>query len=253
MHRARALTAIALVLVASPGCSRMRWKKSPPKRASAPLHVPATRPPAVAPLYSAPTSTATASAPPTPSTPATTFGPPPPPGPCTDRFGHALTTSFGRLDGTIVALVPPAPPRTARCKSDEHHLHLQLEVDTETYDVAVPLGDPAVEDMYFLETTALVPGGRWRGGWAPGQRLDYVGAFRVHAEDFRPLSRDELLQKLQMDLSVKRHVSVWATGYGPGGAHMVHRDRGQHDGTIALDPDSARSRFLLFRFARQRF
>lgn len=252
MHRARALTAIVLVLIAPSSC-RPRWKKSPPRRATYPVHAPVTRPPHVAPLYSAPTSTATAmpTATTAPSS-VTPIGPPPPPAPCTDRFGHALTTSFGRLDGTLVALVPP---RTPRCKSDEHHLHLQLqlEADGDAYDVAVPLGDPAAQDIYFLETTAPVPGGRWRAGWSPGASLDYVAAFKVHATDFRVLTRDELLLKLQTELTAKRRVSVWATGYGPGGAHMVHRDHGQHDGTIALDPDSTRSRFLLFRFARQRF
>jgi hypothetical protein len=186
------------------------------------------------------------------TTTATPFGPPPPPAPCTDRFGHALTTSFGRLDGWLVAFVPP---RAKRCKSDDRHVHLQLDVDGDAYDVAVPLGDPDAPDVWFKETTARMLGGPWRAGWSPGQTLDYVRTFAMHSNDFEMLPREMLLRKLEAELSSKRRVSIWATGYAPGRAHEVHRgaDNAQHDGTIALDPDSPRSRFLLFRFARQRF
>lgn len=253
MHCARAAAMLAMLALPTSSCGRVRWRKPSAHRTTSPVHAPYGRPPVspVLPLPSAtPSPTLTAAPTTATTTSAPPIGPPPPPAPCTDRFGHALTPAFGRLDGLLVALVPP---RTPRCKSDERHLHLQLEVDGEAYDVAVPLGDPATGDVLFKEVRAPVPGGPWRAGWSPGLSLDYVRTFSAHAADFVVLSRDDLLRQLQMELVTKRRVSVWGTGYGPGGVHEVHRSSAQHDGTIALDPDSPRSRFLLFRFARQRF
>src|SRR5438132_12017259 len=43
---------------------------------------------------------------------------------CTNGFGSALSTSFGRLDGYLVAIVPPGH---RGCNGDQTHLHLQVE------------------------------------------------------------------------------------------------------------------------------
>jgi hypothetical protein len=45
---------------------------------------------------------------------------------CASSFGNALTAAFGRLDGTVRAVVPPAHPTCPRPNSD----HLILEVDS---------------------------------------------------------------------------------------------------------------------------
>jgi len=41
---------------------------------------------------------------------------------------------------------------------------------------------------------------------------------------------------------------IFATGYGRGGGHLIHRNGHGHDGAIVIDPLSAKPRFLLFRF-----
>src|SRR4051794_19277293 len=54
--------------------------------------------------------------------------------PCTSNFGTALTTSFGRLDGFLVAIVPPGG---GPCNADSDHVHLQVQVNGAVYDIAI--------------------------------------------------------------------------------------------------------------------
>src|SRR5882757_3056191 len=57
--------------------------------------------------------------------------------PCTSTFGNAMTATFGRLDGFLVAIVPPG---SSNCQGDASHIHLQLQVNGAIYDVAVNVG-----------------------------------------------------------------------------------------------------------------
>src|SRR5262245_49460666 len=50
--------------------------------------------------------------------------------PCTGNFGSALSTSFGRLDGFLVAIVPPG---NGGCNADTDHVHLQILVNSAVY------------------------------------------------------------------------------------------------------------------------
>lgn len=58
---------------------------------------------------------------------------------------------------------------------------------------------------------------------------------------------------LEQKLASVNHVSIFATGYGPDGAHLVHRNGGGHDGAVVLWPLSDSPDFLVFRFSTQPF
>lgn len=159
---------------------------------------------------------------------------------CTNTFGRALSRTFGRLDGTLVAIVGVG---ASRCHGDSGHVHLQVEAGGATYDVAVNtdgLSDTVVH-------TAV--GESWNEGWHAGASLDYVADLGTHAAPFQATRGPDL----EASLASVARVSVYATGYGPGGAHLVHRNGAHHDGALVLDPTSPSPRFVLFRFANQAF
>src|SRR5215813_10038860 len=57
---------------------------------------------------------------------------------CTSQFGNALSSTFGRLDGYLVSIVPPM---TGPCNADTAHVHLQIKMNNQIYDVAVDVGN----------------------------------------------------------------------------------------------------------------
>jgi hypothetical protein len=158
----------------------------------------------------------------------------------TNTLGAGLTRSFGRLDGRLVAVVK----RGARdCNGDSTHVHLQVEAAAATYDIAVNI------DGLTAEVAHSLAGGAWSEGWhAPGT-LDYVRELGLRAPAFASTNAATLEQRL----SSANHVSIFASGYGPDGAHLVHRNSGGRDGAIVLNPLSAQPRYLVFRFATQSF
>ena len=172
--------------------------------------------------------------------------------PCTSNFGDALTSTHGRLDGILVAIVPPGE---SQCNGDDDHLHLQVRADDQIYDVAVNVrsdlgGDP---DVHYFTTPAQLTGPAWAEGWHPDLKLDYPASLGVHDDDFTPYTINVLAQKVEGALSTANHVSIYGTGYGPDGMHKIHRDGYGRDGAIVLEPLSGDARYLLFRFASQTF
>ncbi len=166
---------------------------------------------------------------------------------CTDRLGTALTSVHGRLDGYLVAIVPTT---TRTCNGDATHVHLQVRTNGAIYDVAVNVSDPANVD--YLARDLPMPDGPWQEGWHPGQGglFDYV-ALGLHSPDFTPMPEAQLTAALATELATANHVSVFMTGYGPDGGHLVHRNRGA-DGAIVLRPLGA-ARALMFRFSTNTF
>ena len=65
--------------------------------------------------------------------------------PCTGQFGATMTTVFGRLDGFLVAIVPPGG---GGCAADADHLHLQVKANGSVYDLAVNVGTTGMEDVH---------------------------------------------------------------------------------------------------------
>jgi hypothetical protein len=165
--------------------------------------------------------------------------------PCTDTFGSALSGSFGRLDGVVVAVVPPGH---GSCSADAHHVHVQVLSHGATYDVAVNV------DGGFIATKDVpLPGGAWADGWHAGGTLDYVTDLGLHVGDFQTGSEADIDRQLEAALATANHVSIFATTYSHSGAHLVHR-RGQgHDGLLVTDPLSPTAHVFAFHFSTQSF
>jgi len=164
--------------------------------------------------------------------------------PCTNTLGHALTAVHGRLDGYLVAIVPVG---AHSCNGDDTHVHLQVRASGSVYDVAVNVSDPA--NVHYLAQDMTMPDGPWSEGWHPGQAalLDYptIGA---HSTAFTALSTADLAKALDTELADVNHVSIFMTGYGDNGGHLVHRNGAGEDGAIVVRPLGA-SRLLMFHFA----
>ena len=183
-------------------------------------------------------------------------GPPPtyPPDPgdgtttriaCTNKLGSGLTTSFGRLDGTIVSIVPP---KQHNCNGDSTHIHLQVLASGGTYDIAVNV------DALFAEKDAPLLNEPWAEGWhTTGEKLDYPSMLSLHSTAFAAPTIAELTTTLEAELAAVNHISVFATGYGVDGAHLVHRNGASNDGALVLHPIGAQPHYLLFNFTGQTF
>lgn len=167
---------------------------------------------------------------------------------CTSTFGSAVTGTYGRLDGYLVAIVQPG---TTSCGGDNDHLHLQVLVNTAVYDVAVNVGSSAMADVHSLTMDlSLRP---WVEGWHPGGAEDYP-TLGVHSTQL-PLetSVGALASEITADLATANHISIFAIGYGPTGVHDVHRNGFSHDGLIVTEPLSTPSHARLFSFTSQTF
>ncbi len=169
-------------------------------------------------------------------------------GACIDTFGDTLTTGFGRLDGTLVAVVPLFGPRA--CRGDDDHVHLQVRSDGEVYDVSVNVGR-AGNPVYLGYFEGSLPGRAWSEGWHTDVALDYP-SLGVESTGFAGRSPSELDLALR-DLPVGAEVSIFMTAWGPDGGHKVHRNGAWDDGAIAIRPRGGPTRMVLLRFAGQVF
>jgi len=172
---------------------------------------------------------------------------------CAAAFGDALTNAFGRLDGTILAVVPPADDACADPNST--HLVLQVTIGGVAYrmvlDVLSSSGNP---DVFFYEEDNPLVAGAWQEGWHPGVALDYVGTLALKSTAFTEMTEAALVDKVTGEITVGDHVSVFATSMDePDSAHLIHRNLTNQDGAIVLRPDTATPHYLLFRFAEQSF
>ncbi len=172
---------------------------------------------------------------------------------CTNNFGSALSTSFGRLDGYLVSIVPPGSGNN--CNADTDHVHLQVLVNGAVYDVAITVGSTGgVDDVCTTTRDRAMPGLAWSEGWHTGATIldDYVSD-GVHSTDTTQTPRTQLTSDLMTDLATVNHISIFATGYGPDGAHLVHRNGSGHDGLVITEPLSTPSHVRFFRFLDQSF
>lgn len=172
---------------------------------------------------------------------------------CTSTFGTALSTTFGRLDGALVAIVPAGHHG---CSGDADHLHLQVKAGGAVYDIAVTMASTmsgSMPEVFLAEKDAPLANGPWSEGWHAGDKFDYVHNLGLHAADFTATPAAALAAKIEQLLSTVNHISVYATGYGPGGGHKVHRNGGGQDGALVLEPTSATPHVLAFHFSTQSF
>jgi hypothetical protein len=173
---------------------------------------------------------------------------------CAATFGSALTAAFGRLDGTVRAVIPPAHPTCPRPNSD--HLILQVDSGGQTYRMVVNVSsdragiDPRVR---LAIQPAALPGAAFSDGWHAGESLDYVRTLGVHDAAFTPYAMQPLVDALTAQLTIGAPVSVYATSSGGDSAHLVHRNRLDQDGAIVVNPNTGAPTFLLLAFSTQTF
>ncbi len=172
---------------------------------------------------------------------------------CSESFGSGLRPAFGRLDGRLVAIVPPD---ARECRGDADHLRLQLLIGGAVYDVAVTARssmNPTMPEVFFAAVVLAPPGPPFAEGFHTDVALDYP-SLGVHASDLTPLAEADLAARLEVELLDVSSISVFATGYADGdGAHLVHRNGSGFDGAIVLRPLDPISPVLVFRFADQAF
>jgi hypothetical protein len=169
--------------------------------------------------------------------------------PCVAPSGTAMANgTYGRLDGILVAVVPPGP-RTI-CNADSDHVHLQIAVGAGTYDIAVNVGS----DVHSSAIDHALPGSPWSEGWHTEADVvgDYAG-LGLHATDLPLTTPVSLVAAITADLTAANHVSIYATGYGPEGAHLVHWNGSGRDGLIISRPLSATAHLRAFSFTGQSF
>jgi hypothetical protein len=163
--------------------------------------------------------------------------------PCASQFGSALTDSFGRVDGTILAVVPAGHPTCPMPNGT--HLVLQVTMNGAVYRMVVNL------DVLTHEVDAPLAGDPWSEGWHPTAQLDYVTTLNTSANDFDLNPSVESWISNQLELGA--HVSVFATSENfHDSAHLVHRQMTNMDGAIVVNPETA-PHYLLFRFSNQAF
>lgn len=171
---------------------------------------------------------------------------------CTGSFGNAIapTGAFGRLDGILVAIVPPG---NGGCNADRDHVHLQILANGAIYDAAVNVGDTGgVEDVHTGTREIPMPGPAWAEGWHTGIGTTYV-SLGVHAADLPLMTTAQITSAIQSDLATTNHISVFGTSYGPEGIHLVHHQTSQRDGMVIREPLSRPSVARLFSFDGQTF
>jgi hypothetical protein len=165
---------------------------------------------------------------------------------CTSTFGSALTDgTHGRLDGRLVSIVQPG---AHGCNGDSGHVHLQIEMSGNVYDVAVN-----VDIVDIAEKDAPLVGGAWSEGWHAPADLDYPANFNLHSGDFTEDDQPTATKKVNDVLATANHVSIFATKYGTDGVHLVHRNGNGNDGAIVINPLSATPHWVLFHFPTQSF
>ncbi len=175
-------------------------------------------------------------------------------GQCASDFGAALTNAFGRLDGTLVAIVEPANPMCAIINGT--HLVLQVSVGGDAYRMVVNVlsdrtSDPDPQVRMLVAGNALI-GDAWSAGWHPTM-LDYVTHLQVSSDAFTTYSQADLIQTVESYLEIGSPISVYATSTGGNSAHLIHRNLANQDGAIVIDPMSDKPRYLLFHFDDQTF
>jgi lamin tail-like protein len=172
--------------------------------------------------------------------------------PCTSTFGSAMTATFGRLDGFLVAIVNPNT--TTSCRGDDNHIHLQVKVNGGIEDIAVNVastsGNPNVD---FRTIGAALRGGAWTEGWHPGQTLDYPSNLGASSTSFTEETLTQLTGSVDNLIANANHVSIFATGFDPTGGHLIHRQGSGHDGAIVINPTTSNPTYLLFHFTNQTF
>jgi hypothetical protein len=169
--------------------------------------------------------------------------------PLSQQIGKALDTAHGRLDGYLSFFVPKDGPSS--CNGDDSHVHLQIRMQGNIYDVAVDIGT-FTGDANLYEADMPIPQGAWSEGWHDvGLSYPQLG---LHSTQFTAEDPTTLGQKIQSELAGVNHVSIFGDSYAQeNGCHDVHYENGTADGALVIDPLSPSAHILFFRFSTQTF
>jgi hypothetical protein len=168
---------------------------------------------------------------------------------CSETFGDALTDSYGRVDGSVLAVVTPSDTQCPLVNDD--HLVIQVTMNGAVYRMVVN-----VDGIGFTDREAPLVGAAWSEGWHTSESLDYVDDLAVHSDDFDEYSLEALVPVVSSFITIGARISVYAVSSGgeyASSAHLIHRNDSEPDGAVVIEPETARSRFLLFRFGNQSF
>lgn len=167
---------------------------------------------------------------------------------CASTFGTALTNAFGRVDGTIVAVVPPAHPTCAAPNSD--HLVIQVSFGDAVHRMVVN-----VESILLDELDAPLAGPAWSEGWHTGVAFDYMTTLHEPSTNFQSHTMAEAVELITDQLEIGAKISVFGSSSGgtyANSAHLIHRNASNKDGAIVINPDT-NPHYLLARFSNQTF
>ena len=175
---------------------------------------------------------------------------------CASTFGHALTNAFGRLDGTLLAVVAPTDTQCPLYNSD--HVVVQIAMGGAVYRVVVNvLSDGRNGTDTRVRTQDLhhaLVGDPFAEGWHAGAMLDYPTSLDAHStQGFQPEDTPTLVAHILDRLTLGAKISAYATSSGgtrADSAHLVHRNTGHpsQDGALVVDPDGADPTYILFHF-----
>jgi hypothetical protein len=174
---------------------------------------------------------------------------------CASEFGTALTNSFGRADGTVTAIVGPTVTTCAMPNND--HVVVQIKINGAIYRMVINVQSSFGTDLRvrFASIQHAAVGDPWSEGWHPGVALDYPSMLDMHVGNpaFVPYDMLPLADKIESEIDLGAKVSVYSWSSGGGSAHKVHRNGGNSDGAIVVDPSGANPKWLLFHFENQTF
>lgn len=168
---------------------------------------------------------------------------------CASTFGDALTDDFGRLDGTVLAIVAPDDAQCALVNDD--HLVIQVLMNQAVYRMVVN-----IDDVAYASTSAALIGPPWAEGWHTDVALEYPTDLDVHSEVFEQLPLTAMVETISEGIELGAQISVYAVSSGgefASSAHLIHRNDDGPDGAILLNPTSESPTYLVFRFANQSF
>ncbi len=170
---------------------------------------------------------------------------------CVSSFGNDLTDGFGRLDGILVAVVPPG----SDCpRPNDDHIILEVRLNGQVYRMVGAVisgsGNPV---MAMAERDHALTGAAWSEGWHPGIPLDYVADMGLHRLDFAPTPMQDMVDAIDRAAIIGGKVSIYATvEQQHDSAHLIHRNESTKDGAIVINADTS-PHFMMFRFDNQLF
>lgn len=174
---------------------------------------------------------------------------------CADSFGDALTAPFGRLDGTVLALVLPG--NEACSKPNRDHAIVQLSMGGKAYRVVINVESDRGSDskVRVRELSHALVGPAYSEGWHTDASLDYVDDLALHSTDaeWKPEDLETLVKTIEDAVTLDEATSAYVSTDGGDSSHLVHRNKKGKDGALVLGASSDSPRWLVFHFATQTF